>query len=78
MQPGNPPQPEVLSMTLDPLQFKDIQIALLTQRVILLQAQEVVAKVDQHLKATLVAAGLDPGKRYNLDERTFTATILPV
>ena len=78
MQPGNPPQPEVLSMTLEPLLFKDIQIALLTQRLTLLQAQEAVAQADRQLKAALSAAGLDPNKRYNLDERTFTATMLPV
>ena len=60
-------------MTLDPVQFKDIQIALLQQRLVQLQIQETMQQAQAKVRAAMTTAGLDPDKTYTLDETALTA-----
>ena len=70
-------EPDVTTTTLDPLVFKDLHIALLSQRIAQLQMQQQGEQVERGVSAALAAAGLDPTARYHLDSQTFTVTRLP-
>jgi hypothetical protein len=74
MEFSEPPVPMPNRHQLDPLQFKDLQIALLQQRLAQATATQAVQQASQQVETAFRAAGLDATKRYQLNEADFSAT----
>jgi hypothetical protein len=73
-------------IAIEPLKFKDIQIAVLEQKLAEQQGRTLIAEAQQQaqalgvagqrrLRKAMEAAGLDPDATYQIDAEAFTVTL---